>query len=181
MVEEQRMKDNENNMEQNTPTIHQKNENCQVFNGPISGCVFAMPGSTVNQSPVQQVTEKSTLTVSDKEIKSAVESLMKELEDNGEFLFRNKKQWYAVYRVLETYCNYPSKMTLFVSKMKELELDHIDAKRTLTYESLVAAPKEVPLMACTPSNWSTLKDKSEHYMQQYVVAEFLMLKLGVKS
>ncbi len=27
--------------------------NCQVFNGPISGCVFAMPGSTVNQSPVQ--------------------------------------------------------------------------------------------------------------------------------
>ena len=30
--------------------------NCQVFNGPISGCVFAMPGATVNQSPVQQVT-----------------------------------------------------------------------------------------------------------------------------
>lgn len=23
--------------------------NCQVFNGPISGCVFAMPGSTVTQ------------------------------------------------------------------------------------------------------------------------------------
>lgn len=36
-------------------TIHQTNENCQVFNGPISGCVFAMPGATVNQHPVQQV------------------------------------------------------------------------------------------------------------------------------
>ena len=24
--------------------------NCQVFNAPISGCVFAMPGSTVNQT-----------------------------------------------------------------------------------------------------------------------------------
>ena len=29
--------------------------NCQVFNGPISGCVFALPGATVNQSPVLQV------------------------------------------------------------------------------------------------------------------------------
>jgi hypothetical protein len=28
--------------------------NCQVFNGDISGCVFAMPGSTVTQHPVQQ-------------------------------------------------------------------------------------------------------------------------------
>lgn len=36
-------------------TIYQTNENCQVFNGPISGCVFAMPGATVNQSPLQQV------------------------------------------------------------------------------------------------------------------------------
>ena len=36
-------------------TIHQTNENCQVFNGPISGCVFALPGATVHQHPVQQV------------------------------------------------------------------------------------------------------------------------------
>lgn len=42
-------------LELKNPVIHQKNENCQVFNGPISGCVFAMPGATVNQSSVQQV------------------------------------------------------------------------------------------------------------------------------
>ena len=30
--------------------------NCQVFNGPITGCVFAMPGSTVTQQPVVQHT-----------------------------------------------------------------------------------------------------------------------------
>lgn len=40
-------------------TIYQTNENCQVFNGPISGCVFAMPGATVNQSPVQNVKDDS--------------------------------------------------------------------------------------------------------------------------
>ena len=31
--------------------------NCQVFNGPISGCVFAMPGSNITQNPAQSSTE----------------------------------------------------------------------------------------------------------------------------
>ena len=30
------------------------NTNCQVFNGPISGSIFAMPGSTVVQNPVSR-------------------------------------------------------------------------------------------------------------------------------
>ena len=50
------MKSKEKKIEHKDSTIYQTNENCQVFNGPISGCVFAMPGATVNQSPVQQVT-----------------------------------------------------------------------------------------------------------------------------
>ena len=56
MVEELTMKSKEKKIEHKDSTIYQTNENCQVFNGPISGCVFAMPGATVNQSPVQQVT-----------------------------------------------------------------------------------------------------------------------------
>ena len=31
--------------------------NCQVSNGPISGCVFAMPGSSITQNPVQPSAE----------------------------------------------------------------------------------------------------------------------------
>ena len=38
----------------------EKDSCCQVFNGPISGCVFAMPGATVNQSPVQRVDTAKT-------------------------------------------------------------------------------------------------------------------------
>ncbi len=41
------------NLELQNPTVYQTNENCQVFNGPISGCVFAMPGSNITQNPVQ--------------------------------------------------------------------------------------------------------------------------------
>lgn len=32
----------------------EKDANCQVFNGPISGCVFAMPGSNVTQQTAQR-------------------------------------------------------------------------------------------------------------------------------
>ena len=31
--------------------------NCQVFNGPISGCVFAMPGSNITQNPARASVE----------------------------------------------------------------------------------------------------------------------------
>ncbi len=30
----------------------EKDSNCQVFNGEVKNCVFAMPGSTVTQQPV---------------------------------------------------------------------------------------------------------------------------------
>ena len=34
----------------------EKDSNCQVFNGPVSGCVFAMPGATVTQQAGQPMT-----------------------------------------------------------------------------------------------------------------------------
>ena len=42
--------------EQRPKVIVNHNTNCQVFNGPISGCIFAMSGSHVEQHPVQYVT-----------------------------------------------------------------------------------------------------------------------------
>ena len=45
--------DNRNNITNHFET----GANCQVFNGPISGCVFAMPGSNITQNPVQPSTE----------------------------------------------------------------------------------------------------------------------------
>lgn len=57
MVEDRTMKNEKKKLELENPTVYQTNENCQVFTGPISGCVFAMPGATVNLSPIQQVDE----------------------------------------------------------------------------------------------------------------------------
>ena len=119
---------------------------------------------------------------SDKDIKSAIEALLTAKNEKEAYLFQNKKQWWAVYRVLYYFCNYPTQMTAFEAKMKELEVAKVDGKRDLSYESLSAAVKEVPLLAtCSPATWNTLKDKSDNYKQQYVVADFLMQKLSIKS
>lgn len=79
MVEELTMKDEKQKLELKNPTINQTIKDCQVFNGPISGCVFAMPGAVVNQSPVQKVnpTEQINHDHCDREIINHDEELFK--------------------------------------------------------------------------------------------------------
>lgn len=43
----------------------EEGSNCQVFNGPISGCVFAMPGSNITQQTGEQ---SKSLTEQDEEV-----------------------------------------------------------------------------------------------------------------
>ena len=70
----------------------------------------------------------------------------------------------------------------FEAKMGELNVSKIDGKRDLSYDSLSKAANDVPKLAtCKPDSWYTMKDISDHYKQQFVVADFLMLKLGIKS
>ena len=58
------------------------NTNCQVFNGPISGSIFAMPGSTVVQNPVQQVAADGTVTNHSEEAKADDDSLLVPVPDD---------------------------------------------------------------------------------------------------
>lgn len=129
----------------------------------------------------QKETSGSNLSRTEEDIKRAIEELLKEKDSQGGFVFKNKKQWWAVYRVLHEFCNYPTKMTAFVAKMNDLRLDYAENATTITYDSLSATPKDVPLMNCSTVTWDSLKDKSDNYMQQYVVANFLMSKLGIKT
>lgn len=153
--------------------VAQKHVECEFKNfGTIEGNVV-LAGKKDEGAP---------LTVSDKSIKESIQDLLQEKDERDELLFKNKKQWWAVYKVLLHFCNYPSQMKSFEAKMMELEVAKVDGKRDLSYESLSAAPKDVPLLAtCSPSAWNTLKDKNENYKQQYMVAEYLMIKMGIKS
>ncbi len=147
---------------------HVENEVANVENGGIG---------------IQIVSGKDTaLARSDKEIKTAIQKLLEAKDEEEKKIFQNKKQWWAVYKVLNAFCNYPSKKSSFELKMKELEVAKVDGKRDLSYDSLSAAVKDVPLLAtCSPTTWNTQKDINDNYKQQYVVADFLMRVIGVKS
>ena len=58
------------------------NTNCQVFNGPISGCIFAMPGSNVTQNSVQQVAADGSTTNHEEEAKAEDDSLLVPVPDD---------------------------------------------------------------------------------------------------
>lgn len=125
---------------------------------------------------------ETPLTVSDKDIKAALEALLREEDDNGKLLFKNKKQWWAVYRVLSTFCHYPKQMTAFKTKITDMEIDYGGNTSVISYDSMADALKAVPLIAtCSPSAWGTYKELNDNYKQQYVAAEYLMIKLGIKS
>ena len=48
----------EENHEKSVVNHYEAGSNCQVFNGDITGCVFAMPGATVTQQPVMTAPTK---------------------------------------------------------------------------------------------------------------------------
>ena len=54
----------EKDSQKNVVNHFEAGANCQVFNGSVSGCVFAMPGSTVTQQTVTQqtVTHQTAIT-----------------------------------------------------------------------------------------------------------------------
>ena len=124
--------------------------------------------------------QSTAVTKSEQDVKTAIEEMLKEMGEDEKPLFRNKKQWWAVFRVLSKYLNYPNKMTEFVAKINNLNIEQED-RIAISYDSLSAAPKDVPQMSCSPDAWDTLKNKSENYMNQYAVAEYLMVRLGIKS
>ena len=65
----------------------------------------------------------STLSVSDKDIKTAIEELQAIQDDNDEYLMHDLDQWYAVFRVLSQFCGYPKKPKDFELTMKNIGAD----------------------------------------------------------
>lgn len=170
------MKNGHINVAGNIVLGNQQVEN-HVDNVEQGGVGIVMPGGTVNMTVASGT---APLTKADQDIKAAIEELLAARDENDAPLFRNKKQWWAVYRVLKEYCNYPSQMNSFVTKMNELGFSEIDEGRRPSYESIKKVSGDVPQMATTTTTtWNTVKEKSENYAQQYVVAEFLMKKLAI--
>lgn len=124
----------EENSQKNIVNHYEAGSNCQVFNAPISGCVFAMPGSTVTQNSPGTVPSESAADRS-----SGVSSLgTVPSESPSESLAEavqavQAHMWGAsAYAVLFCECRdhrgYPNNMAQF-----ERDIDAIARERRLTY------------------------------------------------
>lgn len=116
------------------------------------------------------------------DIEAALEALYEEfVETDGrtEPLFSDQTQWYAVYRVLSEYCNYPAKISDFVKLIKEKKLDI--KKPLCVYSSIRKANTDLSALAVKVGQWWLHKDKGEKYMKQYLVAQFLLKNLGYEE
>lgn len=146
---------------------NQYNANCQQFFGPVYGATFNMAAATPPQRAEPQ---------SGQDIRAAIEALYEATTADGQRLFTDQSQWYAVYRVLKEYCNYPATMTDFVRTMNDKGLDSADPR--CQYESVKKVIHSCPKLTCKPTLWGQYAGINESYGKQCRVAAFLLEKLG---
>lgn len=118
----------------------------------------------------------SANTKTEEEVKTAIEKLMNEKDSQDKFLMNDQEQWYAIFRVLSTYCGYPSKASEFSKTMKNLGMDEI--RVPCKYDSFrKVAPNQLPQNV---SLWHQYKNTTDHYsMKQVVVAVRFMELLEI--
>lgn len=119
----------------------------------------------------------STLSVSDKDIKSAIEELQAIQDERGDFLMHDLDQWYAIFRVLSHFCGYPTKPKDFELIMKNIGAD--DLRLPCKYENfrkvtLNKLPQNVAL-------WKQYVNSADQYsLKQLKIAIKLMDLLHIE-
>ena len=119
----------------------------------------------------------NTLSVSDKDVKSAIEELQAMQDERGEYLMHDLDQWYAIFRVLSHFCGYPTKPKDFELTMKNIGADDLrlpckyDNFRKVTLNKL---PQNVAL-------WRQYMNSADQYsLKQLKVAVKLMDLLHIE-
>ena len=153
----------EENSQKNVVNHFEAGSNCQVFNGNITGCVFAMPGSTVTQNSQAMNSQAATVpqeSFSHETLADAVEAVQAHM-------------WgAAAYAILFCECrdhrNYPNNMAQF-----ERDIDAIARERCLTYGcnagTLSDAFRHNSYLEKHVDNWKDIgvKTRSIHLLQVF--------------
>jgi hypothetical protein len=83
--------------------------NCQVFNGNMSGCIFAMPGANVTQ----QVTNPATRDEKEKELPAADLATLRECAAQVREYFWSESAMTVIFCVCRDCFSYPDNMSQF--------------------------------------------------------------------
>lgn len=117
-------------------------------------------------------------TKTEEEVKQAIARLMETKNDDGGFLMHDSDQWYAVFRVLSSFCGFPTKAPDFARSMKNLGMDEM--RLPCVYDNFrKVSPHQLPTNV---GLWSQYKNTADqHSMKQVVVAVKLMEFLEIEG
>lgn len=112
------------------------------------------------------------------EVINALVTLRKTTDKEGGYIFKEKGQWYAVYRVMSEYLGYPKDMRIFCNVM--IDMGMCEVQPIVSYECMRKVPLNVHLPPGKVALWSSyLTRADEKARKQIVVAEELIRILGV--
>lgn len=134
----------------------------------------------VNEGEVcfQKYGNAPSATKTEEEIKAAVVRLMEETDETGDYLMRDKEQFYAVKAVLTQLCGFPVKPAEFGRALHNLELDDLRIK--YDYENIRKVhPHQLP---ANVSMWHHYQNTADDYsMKQVKVAVRLIEMLEMDA
>lgn len=159
-------------------------EKGHIVNHFAEGSVTMQAGSTMNGDvyitgpiyqgvPPQSVSSGGEVSDGmDERIRLAIEALYDCKDEDGKNIFCEKSQWYAVYRVLKEYMNYPEKMSDFVNLINERRWAEREPR--CTYTAMKEASKKSLLLTKSCNMWKMYKNTNESHRKQCVIAEKFM-------
>lgn len=148
--------------------FEQGSNNTIINGGTFNGPIYTSPSDACG-TPSTAINEEEVLMLLD--------DLLEMKNGNGSYLMTDKKQWYAVFRVLSEFCNYPAKMSDFCRTMKRMNMH--EARVPCVYSSLKDASRGLLQLTCKTTLWQQFRDISDAYQKQCDVASFLLEKLNV--
>ena len=138
----------------------------------INGPMFDIHDNGVVKNYFSTSSPSSTNT-SEEDIKNALLALVEATDEDGQRIFTEKSQWYAVYKVLSECHGYPTNIREFCDIMKNWEMDKVSP--ACTYENIRKIPNQIVIPTNKVTLWHNYKDKAEvKFMKQITVAIRLM-------
>ena len=145
-----------------------------VMNGiTINGPMFDIHDNGTVNNYFTTSSEDKRMNASEAKVKDALLILLDATDKEGNRIFTEKGQWYAVYKVLSECHGYPTKISEFCDVMTNWGMDKVTP--ACSYESVKKIPTHITATSNKVILWHNLKDKAEpKFMKQIIVALKLM-------
>lgn len=117
--------------------------------------------------------ETSVATKTEKDIIKAIDKLMNMKNEDGAYIMKDQQQWYAIFRVLSSYCGFPKSAADFEKTMTNLGAN--DMRIPCKYESFrKVVPHQLPQNVAL---WGQYQNVADQYSQKQVVVAVKLMDL----